>query len=374
MHLKSVETTPNPNSIKLNTDEQLGAAVTYTIENKAGCPELFDKLLAITGLKSLFVCSDFITLNKDPRADWQPILEQATALFSAEISDATVSSKIQAQRQAAEKQGQTQVLVQTFQGVPIQVKAVDSSGETRLTLGTRFNEAALLIQEKTGADYLKERYWADYGVRYGEKSEIANQVLEELQGMFDESKLVQAIAQALGKASAFEVSKEDLKAWLNDVDWHRRLAAVQELSRSDENVELLALAIADSNQQVRRLAAAALGATGSDLAIEPLCNALLNDENVGVRRTAGDALSDIGNPVAQPAICKALSDSNKLVRWRAARFLSDVGTEDALPYLERAKEDPEFEVRLEIESAMQRILGGVEGLGPAWKRIVERTS
>jgi HEAT repeat protein len=91
-----------------------------------------------------------------------------------------------------------------------------------------------------------------------------------------------------------------------------------------------------------------------------------------VRRTAGDALSDIGDVAAQPAICRALRDSNKLVRWRAARFLSDVGTQDALPFLEQAADDPEFEVRLEIEAAMQRIRGGSEGIGPAWKRIVEQ--
>jgi hypothetical protein len=370
MLLKSVETTPNPNSMKLNMGEDLGAAVTYTAENKVDCPNFVTELLEIAGLQSVFVCHDFLTLNKDPRADWRKILEEATALLGGESGDGV---SIQAQRKAAEKDGQTQVFVQTFRGIPIQIKAVDSEGETRISLGDRFNEAAQFIQTETGADYLKERYWADHGVRYGTRSEVASEVAEEIQGTFDEGTLEQARDQALGKLAATSVSIDTLKEWLQDQDWHRRLKAVQELSPSEETLSLLALAVKDANPQVRRLAAAALGATGSAKAIEPLCVALLNDQSVGVRRTAGDALSDIGDAAAQPAICRSLRDANKLVRWRAARFLSDIGTQEALPFLEQAADDPEFEVRLEIESARQRIRGGSEGLGPAWRRIVERT-
>jgi hypothetical protein len=369
MLLKSVETTPNPNSMKLNMGEELGTATTYTVENKVGCPNFVAELLEIAGLQSVFVCHDFLTLNKDPRADWREILEKATALLGGETEDGV---NIQAQREAAEKEGQTQVFVQTFRGIPVQVKAVDHEGETRISLGNRFNEAANFIQTETGADYLKERYWADHGVRYGARSGVASEVAEEIQAIFDEGTLDHLKAQALGKVPAAGVSIDTLKEWLQDEDWHRRLKALQELSSSEDSLPLLALAIKDSNTQVRRLAAAVLGATGSAKAIEPLCVALLNDHSVGVRRTAGDALSDIGDLAAQPAICCALRDPNKLVRWRAARFLSDIGTQEALPFLEQAGDDPEFEVRLEIESAMQRIRGGSEGLGPAWRRIVKR--
>jgi hypothetical protein len=369
MLLKSVETTPNPNSMKLNMVEQLGAAVTYTAESKAGCPAFVEDLLGIAGLQSVFVCHDFLTLNKDPRADWREILEKATALLGGDTTDGV---SIQAKRNAAEKEGQTQVFVQTFRGIPIQVKAVDPDGETRISLGARFNEAAQHVQAETGADYLSERYWADHGVRYGARVEIANEVAEEIQGTFDENTLEHTKAQALGKAQAPSLSIETIKEWLQDEDWHRRLKAVQDLSSSENSLELISAAVKDPNPHVRRLAAAALGATGSARAVEPLCNALLNDQSIGVRRTAGDALSDIGDVAAQPAICRALRDSNKLVRWRAARFLSDVGTQDALPFLEQAADDPEFEVRLEIESAIQRIRGGSEGTGPAWKRIVEQ--
>jgi HEAT repeat protein len=97
---------------------------------------------------------------------------------------------------------------------------------------------------------------------------------------------------------------------------------------------------------------------------------LLNDDSVGVRRTAGDALSDLGDASAQGAVCKALGDANKLVRWRAARFLAELGDENAVPFLQGASEDSEFEVRLEIQAALARIAGGKEGSVPAWKRIL----
>ena len=74
---------------------------------------------------------------------------------------------------------------------------------------------------------------------------------------------------------------------------------------------------------------------------------------------------------AEPAMCRALSDPNKLVRWRAARFLADVGTKEALPSLQKANDEAEFEVRLEIQAAIERIEGGKEGSMPAWKKILE---
>jgi HEAT repeat protein len=370
MQLKSVETTPNPNSMKLNLNESIGATATYSPENKTDCPELIGKLLAIDGIKSVFACNDFVTLNRDPRADWRLILDKATKMFDAREDSAPQSESEQA-RAAFEKEGQVQVLVQTFKGVPIQVKALDGGGETRISLGERFNEIALAIQNETGADFLKERYWADHGVRYGDRVEVANEVAAELQGTFSVETLERVRVSATSGVEQPAIAEDVLISWLSDQDWHKRLSAVQELKATEVTVPLLAKALEDENPQVRRLAAAALGTTGSVEAIPALCHALLNDQHVGVRRTAGDALSDIGDPLAEPAMCEALSDKNKLVRWRAARYLFDVGTTEAIPYLEKAINDTEFEVRLEVEAAIERIREGLQGIGPAWKRIVE---
>ena len=138
-------------------------------------------------------------------------------------------------------------------------------------------------------------------------------------------------------------------------------------------ISLLEEALRDDHPQVRRLAAAALGATGNTDAVAALGNVVLNDDSAGVRRTAGDALSDIGDVKAEPIMCQALADPNKLVRWRAARFLADVGNNICqIPFSEKACEDTEFEVKLEALSALERIRAGAEGAGPAWKRIAEQ--
>ena len=180
------------------------------------------------------------------------------------------------------------------------------------------------------------------------------------------------VAQSLGETGAEKASPQALKEWFASDDWTRRLAALMELSLLPDTLPLLVGALG-FHPQVRRLAAAALGAAGDTTAVEHLCFALLKDNNVGVRRTAGDALSDLGDAAAQSAMCQALSDANKLVRWRAARFLFDLGNSDALPALEQVLQDTEFEVRLEVEAAIERIRACGEGLQPAWKRITNQS-
>jgi HEAT repeat protein len=116
------------------------------------------------------------------------------------------------------------------------------------------------------------------------------------------------------------------------------------------------------------LAVVYLGLTGDPAAVPPLCDAL-DDETVSVRRTAGDALSDLADPRAIGPMAKALQDPNKLVRWRAARFLYETGDESALAALHAVAEDPEFEVRMQIRLAIERIESGDSGEGPIWQQM-----
>lgn len=370
MSIKSIETTPNPNSMKLNLVASVaGRPSTFTSQQTDGCPPSFIKLLDIAGVQSIFVCNDFVTVNRHPTADWPPILDAVNRCLSGggALDDDSL------QRQSAEKDGQVNVFVQTFRSIPIQVKVVGGGEEHRLSLGVRFNEAAMRIQDATGSDFLKERYWAEAGVRYGTIAEVAQEVFEEITGVIDDKMLVDLEMKALGQAVANVVplSQDALREQLNSLDWSVRLKAVQDMGTGEDALPLLVRALKDSQHQVRRLAAAALGATGASAAVQPLCQALLSDSSIGVKRTAGDALSDLGDVSAEQAMCEALSDKNKLVRWRAARFLAEVGTVASLPALQAKQHDSEFEVRLEIETAIQRINGGGLGAAPAWKRIVE---
>lgn len=369
MFLKSVETTPNPNSMKLNFDCQLGATRTYESQREQGAdtplPGYARDILALDGIKSIFICADFITLNKEPRADWKVLLKECAALFSsasdavkAESGAATVNSV--AAQIPATISGENQVLVQTFKGIPLQVKVVDAGGETRLSLGELYNHAAQLVQKAEQSDYLKERYWADHGVRYGERELVANEVLQELQGIYGRNEINEILAR-FNVASSDETTSQS--------DWQKRLKTIHTLSQTGGDTTIFSQALKDENAQVRRLAAAALGASGDLAAVPDLCRSLLDDASVAVRRTAGDALSDLGDAAAQESMCVALKDASKLVRWRAARFLNEKGTPEALPYLKAAVNDDQFEVKLEVEAAIDRIESGGDLQMPAWKRI-----
>ena len=76
--LLSIETTPNPNSMKLNLDERLakGVAITYTHENRGDCPAYIEKILAIPGVSSVFRVEDFMAIQRKPTAGWEDILSQ----------------------------------------------------------------------------------------------------------------------------------------------------------------------------------------------------------------------------------------------------------------------------------------------------------
>jgi hypothetical protein len=390
MLLVSIETTPNPNSMKLNFDEGVEKPLTYTVEQIDECEGYVRSILSVDGIKSIFVCGNFITLNRDPRVDWKQILDAVTVCFTKESKSegaAQQPHKHQSdieqrneQRAAGARAGQALVVVQTFKGIPLQVKVSDAAGEKRIALEARFSDTAQAIQAATGADFLKERYWAEWGARYGTAADIAAEVAEEINVRMDSSALQRLFEAATG-AGAAEYTRDlvAIDADLKSTDWTERLKAVQELSEMKMKMEMkntasrLVSALADEHQQVRRLAAAALGASGDASVVHALAQVFIKDVAPGVRRTAGDALSDIGSPEAEPFACIALADANKLVRWRAARILADLGTDYALPYLRDALGDPQFEVNLEIESAIERISGGGEISLPMWKKIQEST-
>src|ERR1700682_4298964 len=83
LKLLSIETTPNPNSMKMNLDESLakGVAITYTNEEREDCPASIQKILAIPGVISVFRVEDFMAIQRKPTAGWEDILSQASAVL-----------------------------------------------------------------------------------------------------------------------------------------------------------------------------------------------------------------------------------------------------------------------------------------------------
>ncbi|WP_071518736.1 virulence factor [Geitlerinema sp. PCC 9228] len=387
MKLRSIETTPSPNCMKLNLDEQL-ASKSITLspgDDTSNVPEPIGQLLDIDGVRSLFLIQDFITLTREGSADWESILAAAGNILGvAEGSEDVLSSssnqetsqETPSQGQPKENLGQVEVAIQIFRDIPIQVRANGSDGEeARAALPDRFSQALQRAVTETGADYVMERYWKPYMVDFGDPQEVAQSTADEVASLIDDEELRQieqrAIAPDANNAqTTASLPQSALLEELKHPNWKRRLKALQQLEANEETFSAIAAALTDERSTIRRWSAAILGASESADALEPLARAVLSDKSPVVRRTAGDALSDLANPKAIPTMCQALQDSSKLVRWRAARFLNEIGDESALDTLRQTAEtEPEFDVRVEINAAIERIEGGGDKQMPMWMRL-----
>lgn len=364
MKIITVEPTPNPNSMKVTLDEALpeGVSLSFGREDAAAAPLYLQRLLSVDGVKSLFHVADFIALERYPQADWQRILAGVRQIFAAGADEGMVT----------EPPGKVNVFVQVFRGLPMQIKLVAGLEERRVALPERFKEAAMRAATAS-PDLLAERKWAPKGVRYGDLDEIGREVAAEVSAAYDQERLdrltEQALSQGPGESPAAEPLEPTVVAErLQDPDWRKRYAALEQLEPEPASLEVIVRALDDPNPSVRRLATVYLGQIGEG--VLPHLIRMLTDTSPAVRRAAGDCLSDLGDPAAIGPMCTALQDGSKLVRWRVARYLYEVGDDSALPALRAAAEDPEFEVRLQVQMAIDRIEGGHSTVEPAWKQLI----
>ena len=385
LKLLSIETTPNPNSMKLNLDETLakGVAITYTHENLGDCPTYIGKILAIPGVNSVFRLADFMAIQRKPTAGWEDILSQARGVLEyASLNDA----KPEPAGTSDNKWREVMVSVQYFRDLPMLVKVSSGNETTRLPLPERFGQA---IEQAMGAskNMLVERKWIDEGLRYGDLHDVGEALVREISAVYDERKLKELVERAYHpdlhepvKGSREELGElAELIRAFESPRWEERFAALKELSRNataqidSQALSLIIRATKDPKMSIRRLAVVFLGLIKTPEVLAPLCEAL-KDEAVGVRRSAGDALTDLGDPKAIGPMAETLKDPNKLVRWRASRFLFELGDESALPALREAQDDREFEVAMQIRQAIERIESGKVGQGPVWRQMTQTTN
>ena len=382
MKLLSIETTPNPNSMKLNLDERLakGVAITYTHENKGDCPAYIEKIIAIPGVSSVFRVEDFMAIQRKPTAGWEGILSQARVVLEYASLNNT---KPEAEETSDKEWREVMVSVQYFRDLPMLVKVSSGSETTRLPLPERFGQA---IERAIGAseNMLMERKWKDEGLRYGELRDVGEAVVREISAVYDEKKLRELVERAYHpdlreKVKASWEELVELVRAFESPQWEERFAALKELGRNaaaqidSQALSLIIRATKDPKMSIRRLAVVFLGLIKTPEVLAPLCEAL-KDEAVGVRRSAGDALTDLGDRQAIGPMVETLKDPNKLVRWRASRFLYELGDESALPALREAQDDREFEVAMQIRQAIERIESGKVGQGPVWRQMTQGTN
>ncbi|AIQ20548.1 virulence factor [Paenibacillus sp. FSL H7-0357] len=374
MKITFIEPTPSPNTMKLHLDESLepGIRRTYTPESQRTAPSWARDMLSIPGVTSIYHAADFAALERKGSADWAAILREVQSRFGADGLSADFDL---ADENAGAHFGESQVFVQMFRGIPIQIRVKTGASEERIALAARFTQA---VTDVASAVMIKERKLTDYGMRYGEPADIAREVEQELEAAYPQERLDSLVQQAIAHGTAGEFieqrQKKDQAELLRDLkheDWRVRYAALEDLAPTAELLPELRTALHDPKLQLRRLAVVYLGDLRTPEAMELLYEAM-RDSAPAVRRTAGDTLSDIGDPAATPVMTASLTDASKLVRWRAARFLYEVGTAEAEEALKAAADDPEFEVGLQARMALERISSGEEAAGTVWQQMSER--
>lgn len=390
MELLSIETTPSPNCIKLNLNE-LVSTKALTLQKGAdstASPVVAQQLLAIEFVQSVFLVQDFITLTRKGNADWQTILakaaqiigvsEKADSKLLSQISQPQESTALNSPPHLSSDLGHVEAAIQMFRGIPVQVRVTSADGQqARVALPERFNQALQRAIGATQADYIAERRWEPYQSPAGPADEVAEQVAEEIVSLIDTEELARLEAVAIANATTTESSntasvQQTLLSELRHKNWKHRLKALQQIEVTPETFSAVVDVLDDEQSAVRRWAAALLGASGMSVAVEHLGRVVLGDPSAMVRRIAGDALSDLGDKTAMPTMCQALADSSKLVRWRAARFLNEMGDQSAVDALNHAVEsEAEFDVRVEMMAALERIQGGGETQLPMWMRITQ---
>ncbi|CAM5221561.1 HEAT repeat protein OS=Ureibacillus acetophenoni OX=614649 GN=SAMN05877842_103244 PE=4 SV=1 [Ureibacillus acetophenoni] len=370
MKIVTIEPTPSPNSMKVVVDEELpfGKSFNYTKDNAQTAPEAIQAILNVEGVKGVYHVADFLAIERNAKYQWESILS------SIRIALGEKGEEVEQSQAAPDHFGDVFVHVQMFRGIPLQIKVFDSTSEHRISTGERFLEAFKSIEvNKFDENYILERKWVDFGVRYGEKEEIAQSVLNEINATYPESRLKEIVEGANSKKSiTLEREKVTLEQFQSAEEWQKRYQLLDQLPDPEvEDLPLLEKALEDEQMSIRRLATVYLGMI-EDVAVVPALTRALNDKSAAVRRTAGDCMSDLGFVEFEPAMIQALKDKNKLVRWRAAMYLYETGTEASLPALHEAENDPEFEVKLQVKMAIARIEQGEEAKGSVWKQMTER--
>lgn len=367
MKITAVEPTPSPNTMKFTLSDSLpgGKANNYTKEKLDEAPEFVKELFQIEGVKGVYHVADFIAVDRHPKVDWQSILPEVKKVFGEESESVD-------EQAVDEHFGEVQVQVQTFKGIPMQVKVTDGEEEKRSALTERF---VMAVGEATLPEdnVVMERKWEDYRPRYGSLDEVAAEVVEELEASYSEERLNQITALAKEPVRKVKPEREWLtvtEEMLDEPDWRKRFAYLDQMDPKLTDLPVLEKALQDEKSSIRRLAVVYLSML-EDEQVLPYLEKAMEDKSVTVRRTAADSFSDIGSSAGIEPMIKALDDKSKLVRWRAAMFLYELGDDRAVSALRKAEQDTEFEVALQAKLALARIEKGEEAKGSVWKQMAE---
>ena len=84
-----VDPTPNPNSIKVTLGRQVLDSGSFSAASaeEAASNELARKLFALGSITNVFMIHNFISVNKDPGADWGELQPKVEEVIRAQFED-----------------------------------------------------------------------------------------------------------------------------------------------------------------------------------------------------------------------------------------------------------------------------------------------
>ncbi|MBA3653550.1 MAG: NifU N-terminal domain-containing protein [Actinobacteria bacterium] len=65
---------PNPNALKFDLDVALPDTLNFASADEAAANPFAAEVFAAPGVASIFGVNDFVTVNRQPDADWDPII------------------------------------------------------------------------------------------------------------------------------------------------------------------------------------------------------------------------------------------------------------------------------------------------------------
>jgi hypothetical protein len=70
---------PNPNALKFELDVTLPDTISFASASEAAASPFAAESFAAPGVASIFGVNDFVTVNRDAGADWEPIIAAVQA-------------------------------------------------------------------------------------------------------------------------------------------------------------------------------------------------------------------------------------------------------------------------------------------------------
>ena len=401
-------------------------------------------ILDVDGVVSVFAMATSLTINKKSSAKWEVVLplvmkaignddqnqDQDVLLQGLLSLTTTSSSAADSQKVSASSAGQVRIRMQFSNKIPIQLEGIGYLGTVqRIKLPPKFQEyMGLLMQGESGnskVDFFGGRKWVDRGIRYlpddhdSLKVDVSLEEQERLQldivlkaeiNEIDDAYSIIRLEGIVANENVQDAFNQENQSNVTGAEMSKSTSQLLDLESVDRFCDLAelgdtralkVLASFVTNRQgllpARRNALAYLGGTGDmstsdiatakkELVFSAVVSALQHEKSPAMRRTAGDALSDLGDPRAIPyAITAMEEDRSKIVQWRAARILGELGdAPDTVAVLKQASFSSKytFEIAFEIKDALRKVQSRVQAQqqndfenvprnGPIWKQIQE---